>query len=81
MPIEGDIGVIPSEMVALDEPLLRLKSTSKICATKTGTTAQKVDQLGMKPAAHNNMSLQCFFDASRAPGSPKRFLGKKLEEL
>ena len=69
--MEGDIDVSPSDMVAFDEPLLKLKSTSKIRATKTGTTAQKVDQLGMKPVAHRNLSLQCFFDASRAPGSSK----------
>ena len=74
-------GAILSRMVGLDEPLSKLKSTSKIRATKTGTTAQKVDQLGMKPVAHDNMSLQCFFDGSRAPGSSKRFLSKRFEEL
>ena len=45
--------MIPNEMVALDEPLLKLKSISKIRATKTGTTAQKVDELGMKPVAQH----------------------------
>ena len=79
--MEGDIGVTPSEMIAWDEPLLKLKSTSKIHATKTGTTAQKIDQLGMKPVAHHRMSLECFFDASRAPHSSKRILSKRFDEL